>query len=198
MSLPDEFAEEGYVACEVYNGISIVYKSACFLAHFVSNLYVYKFGYICMGLTFLIILISIFGGIKENYRCSKVFKLVYKNNPKNFCLYSSSVVNGFFDDLFEKWDDSFATCEGCIEFGFPDWIDGFWGLTDPQTLEAARQIRVFIDSFIVLFLMAGYRESIVSFLKCVFYSLRHPRKSYLFIKTGISQTAVTIMSTAAP
>ena len=40
----------------------------CFLAHFSYTLYEINFGYMCIGLLTIIILISIFGKIKENYR----------------------------------------------------------------------------------------------------------------------------------
>uniref|UniRef100_A0A914QNE2 Uncharacterized protein n=1 Tax=Panagrolaimus davidi TaxID=227884 RepID=A0A914QNE2_9BILA len=61
---------------------------------------------------------------------------------------------------------------------FPVWLIGSYGLLSLVPKHMISQIRVFLDAFIVLILMTGYREAIINFLKTVFFALKNPRKAF--------------------
>ena len=59
---------------------------------------------------------------------------------------------------------------------FPPWLDGIHGLSSTAILQAIVQLRIFIESIIVLSIMTGYREALVELIKFVFGVFKNPPK----------------------
>uniref|UniRef100_A0A914PGA8 G-protein coupled receptors family 1 profile domain-containing protein n=1 Tax=Panagrolaimus davidi TaxID=227884 RepID=A0A914PGA8_9BILA len=86
---------------------------------------------------------------------------------------------------------------GYLDLRLPLWFDGPSGLADNAPRQMIRQIRVFIESIIILFLMSGYREAGINFIKFLWFSIMHLQKSYKkFWSTGITHTKVTTISSS--
>uniref|UniRef100_A0A914PGI5 Uncharacterized protein n=1 Tax=Panagrolaimus davidi TaxID=227884 RepID=A0A914PGI5_9BILA len=73
-----EIADDLLVECLV-NGIPAYYDDSitCFFTQLPFALENIGFGYICMGLVLPIIIISLFGGIKENYRWFILYQAIW-------------------------------------------------------------------------------------------------------------------------
>uniref|UniRef100_A0AC35GFC6 Uncharacterized protein n=1 Tax=Panagrolaimus sp. PS1159 TaxID=55785 RepID=A0AC35GFC6_9BILA len=75
---------------------------------------------------------------------------------------------------------------GYLDFRIPLWLDYSYGLSSVFPRLMIIQIRIFIESLIVLFIMTGYREVIENVVKYIYRIIRHPRKNFKDIKTFIS------------
>ena len=59
----------------------------------------------------------------------------------------------------------------CLTINLPLWVFGFFGLGDPTIIQVILQLRIFLESIIVLVLMTGYRESLISFFRIGYRTL---------------------------
>uniref|UniRef100_A0AC35F4R1 Uncharacterized protein n=1 Tax=Panagrolaimus sp. PS1159 TaxID=55785 RepID=A0AC35F4R1_9BILA len=80
-----------------------------------------------------------------------------------------------------------------LDFRLPFWLDGSYGLMALIPRRMISQIRVFLDAFIVLVLMTGYREAIINVLKTMYFTLLNPQKTFTKTKSYFRKgTSVTI------
>uniref|UniRef100_A0A914QKA5 Uncharacterized protein n=1 Tax=Panagrolaimus davidi TaxID=227884 RepID=A0A914QKA5_9BILA len=63
-------------------------------------------------------------------------------------------------------------------FRFPAWLNGSYGLFTSAPKSVILEIRILLDSLIVLSLMTGYREAVIDLLKTVFLALKNPQKTF--------------------
>uniref|UniRef100_A0A914Q4Y6 Anoctamin n=1 Tax=Panagrolaimus davidi TaxID=227884 RepID=A0A914Q4Y6_9BILA len=77
------------------------------------------------------------------------------------------------------------------DFRLPLWLNGDYGLVSDPARQMLSQFRVFTESIIVLFLMTGYREALVKFVKFIFAAIENPKNAYHRFKSRITQTKVT-------
>uniref|UniRef100_A0A914PN40 7TM GPCR serpentine receptor class x (Srx) domain-containing protein n=1 Tax=Panagrolaimus davidi TaxID=227884 RepID=A0A914PN40_9BILA len=80
---------------------------------------------------------------------------------------------------------------GYIDFRFPLWVDGRFGLTSTVGQQALSQTRILIESLITLFVMTGYREAIVKIFQKIYLLIRNPRKFIGSFKRTSPQTSWT-------
>ena len=82
----------------------------------------------------------------------------------------------------------------CINWPLPTWLHSDLGLIDPAILQTIVQIRIFIESIIVLGIMTGYREAIINFIRFVFNATKNPFEKYIKFRSGFSTTQVSVVS----
>uniref|UniRef100_A0A914Q2I3 Uncharacterized protein n=1 Tax=Panagrolaimus davidi TaxID=227884 RepID=A0A914Q2I3_9BILA len=58
------------------------------------------------------------------------------------------------------------------------WIFGSMGLTMPISLQMFRQLRILFEAILVLTVMTGYREAIISFFTLIFFVIKHPIEAF--------------------
>ena len=165
----------------------------------------------------IFLIVSIFASIMIFFPLSKRVKFQLKNNHRVFlnslrislvllfqtCLYISVFAVNFMNFLQELspvgilvWyagsggdfgcpDDYFL----CFDLELPLWIYGHMGLNDDTIIQFIFQIRIFLESIIVLALMTGYREVIINFVKFICRIIRKPFvkiRPRVFIVTSVS------------
>ena len=92
-------------------------------------------------------------------------------NLSTFIIESAKNIPFFVANTFniKVWTTQSAasapTVSNYIDFRLPLWLDGDYGLTALPILQAVVQLRIFIECLVVLFVMTGYRESVINFLK---------------------------------
>ena len=75
-------------------------------------------------------------------------------------------------------------CDDCINFTLPPWLNVNYGLPSPPILQAIVQGRIFIEAMVILFIMTGYRESIM-------LSIKTPRR-YFKKRSGVDVSGTNI------
>ena len=83
------------------------------------------------------------------------------------------------------------TCEGCLVFMLPPWLGGDYGLAFRPVLQGIVQCRILIESLIILFIIPGYRESVVAFIKWIYRKLCQPKAKIRQLKSGIIVTRIS-------
>uniref|UniRef100_A0A914QWH1 Uncharacterized protein n=1 Tax=Panagrolaimus davidi TaxID=227884 RepID=A0A914QWH1_9BILA len=71
--------------------------------------------------------------------------------------------------------------DACIDsFQLPEWLDDYnrgFGLESPAIYPTVKQLRIFLESIIILAVMAGYREAIIKFFNYLFRLFKKPKPS---------------------
>ena len=113
----------------------------------------------------------------------------------NFGLFSLEVVRNIevlmeviFNIEIKRRGSPFSSCQEleeirrssttCMEMEFPVWMERDFGLTDPLIFPAIRQLRIFIESIVILTIMTGYRETVVDSIRFILKFFKNPRKSF--------------------
>uniref|UniRef100_A0AC34FMI3 Uncharacterized protein n=1 Tax=Panagrolaimus sp. ES5 TaxID=591445 RepID=A0AC34FMI3_9BILA len=85
----------------------------------------------------------------------------------------------------------------CMDFlQLPEWLDDDdfgLGLEGPTIYPAFKQLRIFLESIIIIAVMAGYREAIIRFFKYLYRLFKKPKiissnNSLLFASRGSQGT----------
>uniref|UniRef100_A0A914QKI5 Uncharacterized protein n=1 Tax=Panagrolaimus davidi TaxID=227884 RepID=A0A914QKI5_9BILA len=63
----------------------------------------------------------------------------------------------------------------CIDLSLPAWIDGQYGLMSDAVQSTIRQFRILLECFFILFIMAGYYESVKLCLKFCYFFIQNPK-----------------------
>uniref|UniRef100_A0A914PBE2 Uncharacterized protein n=1 Tax=Panagrolaimus davidi TaxID=227884 RepID=A0A914PBE2_9BILA len=74
---------------------------------------------------------------------------------------------------------------------FP-WFSSNFGLSSSQSFQMIIQLRILMESLLVLFVMTGYRESLILFFKIICFKIRYPKKSHKEIMSQITQTVTKV------
>ena len=100
-------------------------------------------------------------------------------------------------DYFEYGDDRIWCSESetlCLNFNLPKWLYSDMGLNDPAIVQTIVQVRIFLESIIVLALMTGYREAICNVFKFIYHLAGEPFEKYVKRRSGVSTSQVSIIS----
>ena len=175
-------------------------------ADFVHNLY----SHLEVGFTFavllkpiLCLLLSMGATFMIVYRIARQAAFQIKHNRKDFLnslrisiVILSQVLINFLIFLCEvvqwldrarNYFDSILSAD--VPLPFPPWISSVLGIGDPIMLQAFRQLRIFIECVIILTIMTGYREALITFAKFVFRFARNPSDAYYKMSSIVSRSS---------
>uniref|UniRef100_A0A914QBF1 Gustatory receptor n=1 Tax=Panagrolaimus davidi TaxID=227884 RepID=A0A914QBF1_9BILA len=80
---------------------------------------------------------------------------------------------------------------GYLDLRIADWFDGENGLASTFPRQMILQFRILIESFIVLAIMTGYRESLIDFMKFNYKFMCHPLKTFKRLKSNRNMTKIS-------
>lgn len=126
--------------------------------------------------------------------------LLLQNCLNLVVLFVEFAKNAYFEMyyLFES-DNEQCTGMDCafnpvMNVEFPLWLDDRLGVSDPMSIQTLRQIRVLVESVIVLGIMTGYREALIKAFKFAYNFIKNPRPSDQKKKPLFTRSKVSFVS----